>query len=562
MLTLTHRSCLVLTLLCFTSSAWAQDDSRNIATSQTTQFAQLDVNAPEGNAGLFGDSAYVMPHDGLRELMSDTALRLSAIERLMDASSAGHRLLFVDACQERVSAKKSVNGIATRMDPVFEAVLQRPTGQGKLASCKRGEFSYENRELAGIGHGVFTFALLEALRGAATPDGQGIVRLESVARYVEQRVTAWIREQNRFLVNESDRKAQTPSYYGPEKTRTLPLARVGRRNRRVVPIASLDLRWLPSTLELALHVRVPALLANKDISNLASNEIKFDEKWAESVGVRLRDIDSLTYVAFNTMAKFPAYEDSLFVLRASQPFRPLRAMLRDSGLATEPMEKTTQKGRRFVRFRDPPEFPYLVSSFERMTTIAQPEPHVLLLGTEEAVVRALDQGRQPELPPLFDSVSADYDILVLAIAPEGNDMLMLPTDTNTQVFSRATDLVAYGLSVSPKSKVSLESLFRFDEIGSATSYAEYLGLILKQIPPAMATLEKELPALGHLARQIVTNQKLEVLGNTIVITSHSTGQVDSAFLELRKLIRSQAVSTKLPEISPESDDEPPAPPKE
>ncbi|MFM7919679.1 MAG: caspase family protein, partial [Planctomycetaceae bacterium] len=49
--------------------------------------------------------AYVMPQDGSRKLLRATAVPVDDLETLMTGSKAGHRLFFVDACQERVSAK-------------------------------------------------------------------------------------------------------------------------------------------------------------------------------------------------------------------------------------------------------------------------------------------------------------------------------------------------------------------------------------------------------------------------------------------------------------------------
>jgi len=40
------------------------------------------------------------------------------------------------------------------------------------------------------GHGVFTYYLIEALRGAAAAD-DGQIRLGSVATYLQEQVTAW-----------------------------------------------------------------------------------------------------------------------------------------------------------------------------------------------------------------------------------------------------------------------------------------------------------------------------------------------------------------------------------
>ena len=115
---------------------------------------------------------FIMPSDGLRNRLSLTALPLATIEQEMQKSQAGHRLLLVDACQERVSAKDPSGAGGTPMGVPFADELKKSTGQTKLASCSPGELSYEDGAFGGVGHGIFSYAFLEALRGDAPADAQ------------------------------------------------------------------------------------------------------------------------------------------------------------------------------------------------------------------------------------------------------------------------------------------------------------------------------------------------------------------------------------------------------
>jgi tetratricopeptide (TPR) repeat protein len=158
--------------------------------------------------------AYVLPSDGVRQLLADTAVPLKTIETNMQNSKAGHRLLLVDACQERVSARGSSAGVPT--STAFMRALAAPTGQAKLASCSPGEFSFEHASLGGVGHGVFTHALLEALRGGARADADNLVHLGDVADYVSTNVLNWTKENRR--------PEQRPSLHCAVDARRLPLA--------------------------------------------------------------------------------------------------------------------------------------------------------------------------------------------------------------------------------------------------------------------------------------------------------------------------------------------------
>src|SRR6185436_14688565 len=91
------------------------------------------------------------------------------------------------------------------MSPTFLAALKKGTGQAKLASCDVSQVSHEDALLGGVGHGVFTYYLLDALRGGAGPDQDGLVRLDAVASYVTRNVSEWVKEYNR--------DPQSPAYY-------------------------------------------------------------------------------------------------------------------------------------------------------------------------------------------------------------------------------------------------------------------------------------------------------------------------------------------------------------
>ncbi|MFM7867129.1 MAG: hypothetical protein ACKPHU_23195, partial [Planctomycetaceae bacterium] len=121
----------------------------------------------------------------------------------------------MDACQERVSAKGETPVGTGASQQLIDALL-KPTGQAKLVSCSPNQFSFENGALGGVGHGVFTWHVLEALRGSAQADAQNFIRLGAVSRYVSDGVQKWAQDNKRPL--------QTPLLESPEATRDLPLA--------------------------------------------------------------------------------------------------------------------------------------------------------------------------------------------------------------------------------------------------------------------------------------------------------------------------------------------------
>lgn len=170
--------------------------------------------------------AFVMPADGLKDFLADTAINLDTLEAQLKKSKAGQQILLVDACQEKVSVSAE-KGIAirptSRMGSGFSDALKVTSGQARLASCSEGEFSYEHRDLRNCGHGVFTAKLLEALEGNAGADAENVIRMQSVASYVRTGVNEWVEDQNRL--SGAELKQQSPAWFGSDSAGKFGLAK-------------------------------------------------------------------------------------------------------------------------------------------------------------------------------------------------------------------------------------------------------------------------------------------------------------------------------------------------
>ena len=160
---------------------------------------------------------YVLPQDGLLTSLSETAVSLIHIEAELDKSVAQKRLLLIDACRENTRTDGKNIGGAGQMTKRFVDALAAASGRLALASCDKGQLSYENDRL---GHGVFTAKLLEALRGKAGESGQEFLTLGQVANYVSREVREWVRL-NKPGVPED--QLQNPWFKGPESARAIPL---------------------------------------------------------------------------------------------------------------------------------------------------------------------------------------------------------------------------------------------------------------------------------------------------------------------------------------------------
>ena len=106
-------------------------------------------------------------------------LDLALLERLIRGSSAGVRLLILDACRSGMITR--VKG-ATVGAPLPARVRARPLGQGVvfLTASAADEDAQESERLRGA---FFTHYFVSGLLGAADGDGDGLVALDEVYRY-------------------------------------------------------------------------------------------------------------------------------------------------------------------------------------------------------------------------------------------------------------------------------------------------------------------------------------------------------------------------------------------
>ncbi|MCC7491152.1 MAG: SUMF1/EgtB/PvdO family nonheme iron enzyme [Fimbriimonadaceae bacterium] len=134
---------------------------------------------------------YLLPADA--DLRSETSLAASALA-VSDLTTAllpakARQVLFiVDACRDTAKSPGGIFGSALRIASTdgLDADRVRAT----FSAARPGQRAYEWPQ---VGHGVFTWFLLEGLRGAAVDDA-GWVTVDSLARYVQREVNDWTRK--------------------------------------------------------------------------------------------------------------------------------------------------------------------------------------------------------------------------------------------------------------------------------------------------------------------------------------------------------------------------------
>ena len=135
-----------------------------------------DPNRPE--------NLYLLPTDADLKQLAATAFPMWDVKTALRRQISSERVIVIaDACH---SAGTSEGAEKNPINASF-ADLFTPSRRLTLTAADANELSYEDPKWGG-GHGVFTFNLIEGLRGAADADANGIVTFAEVSDFVSGRV--------------------------------------------------------------------------------------------------------------------------------------------------------------------------------------------------------------------------------------------------------------------------------------------------------------------------------------------------------------------------------------
>jgi uncharacterized caspase-like protein len=143
---------------------------------------------------------YFLLHDTKLSDMPSTGLPMEELQDVLDRQVRARRVVvFVDTCHsaglggEKPTATRSLEN---NLINLYAAKLHTETGRAVITSSDVNELSNESPAWGG-GHGVFTWAVLEGLRGGADSDADRLVTAGELFDFVSARV----REQTRLSQN-------------------------------------------------------------------------------------------------------------------------------------------------------------------------------------------------------------------------------------------------------------------------------------------------------------------------------------------------------------------------
>lgn len=144
---------------------------------------EKDVTSPDKD----GLEKYILPYDADPRDLYATALPMSEVSRIFNRIGSERLIFIADACYSGASGGRTISLTGVRAN-ISEGFLDRiVSGKGRIILTASGpnEVSGEDDQLK---HGVFTYFLLEGLRGKADTDRDGIITVDEAYRYVSREV--------------------------------------------------------------------------------------------------------------------------------------------------------------------------------------------------------------------------------------------------------------------------------------------------------------------------------------------------------------------------------------
>lgn len=121
----------------------------------------------------------------------ETSITETKVRDIVSRARVRRALILFDACREQLTKDVRTGGASPRSAAAkLMQELGKIDGVVVLSAAASGQYAYDDDVR---GNGVFTAALIDALRCAAPQDAKGFVTVDALSRYVEERVLAWIR---------------------------------------------------------------------------------------------------------------------------------------------------------------------------------------------------------------------------------------------------------------------------------------------------------------------------------------------------------------------------------
>ena len=134
-----------------------------------------------------GFEKYLLPYDADLEDLYSTSISMNDIQTIFTRIIADRLIFIADTCYSGASGGRTMMASKTRanLSDKFYDRISKGKGRVIISSCSANEISKEDDKLQ---HGVFSYYMLEGLKGRADQDGDGIITVSELFSYISRKV--------------------------------------------------------------------------------------------------------------------------------------------------------------------------------------------------------------------------------------------------------------------------------------------------------------------------------------------------------------------------------------
>lgn len=145
---------------------------------------EKDAKSPDGD----GLEKYLLPFDADPKDLYASALPMREISYILNRINSERLIFIADSCYSGASGGRTVSIEGTRANISDSYINRIASGKGRviMTASAANEVSVEDDTLQ---HGIFTYYLIEGLKGNADYNSDGLVTVDEVYRYVSEKVS-------------------------------------------------------------------------------------------------------------------------------------------------------------------------------------------------------------------------------------------------------------------------------------------------------------------------------------------------------------------------------------
>ncbi|MBC2605836.1 caspase family protein [Pelagicoccus albus] len=144
-----------------------------------------DVEPDRTQSSHDGIANYLLPYDTSSTNLYASALSKEEFQGLVNTVRCKRSVILMDACHSGGVATAGSRKMRVGYSQDIYSSLAEGAGSTVIAASAPNQLSWEDENL---GHGIFTYHLLEALRGEADADGDGRISMIEVFDYLKRKV--------------------------------------------------------------------------------------------------------------------------------------------------------------------------------------------------------------------------------------------------------------------------------------------------------------------------------------------------------------------------------------